>query len=40
LRLAGFEGGEIFVEAALLAFELFVVVGLEIVADLGEPVAR
>jgi len=39
LRLDGFERGEVFVEAAFFAFELFVAVGLEIVADLREPVA-
>src|SRR5580704_7178156 len=40
LGLAGFERGEVSVEAALLAFELFVMVGLEILADLRKPVAR
>ena len=40
LRLAGLERGEIFVEASLLDLALLVVVGLEILAELGEPVAR
>ena len=40
LRLAGLERGEIFVEASLLDLALLVVVGLEIRAKLGEPVAR
>src|SRR6202040_2534218 len=40
LRLAGFQRGEVLVEAAFLAFQLFVVVGLQILADLREPVAR